>query len=72
MQNFSTIQASNLVSLAAILVICLKGFGIVLQTEEVTTFLAVGVLIVSPIVSYVSRWRKGDLTPLGFRKDENN
>jgi len=69
MQTFSTTQAANLASIAAILVILLKAFGIVLETEQVTTFLAVGVLILSPIVSYINRWRKGDLTALGFRRE---
>ena len=69
MQNFSVTQASNLASIAAILVIVLKGFGIALEAEQVTTFLSVAILIVAPIVSYINRWRKGDVTALGFRRE---
>ena len=63
--NFSLTQSGNLVVLLGFI---LKVLGVEIGTEEVTKFVEAALVLIGLIVSWVGRWRKGDLTILGFRK----
>ncbi len=69
MQNFSTTQASNLAAIIGVIMLLLNAFKVNITQEEVQTLIG-GLLSVSAIViSFISRYKKGDLTKLGFRHD---
>ncbi len=68
MENYSTTQASNLGAVAGLIVIIMgKIFHISATIEEVTLALGGAIALVSIIVNWVNRYKKGDLTPLGAR-----
>jgi hypothetical protein len=65
---YSLTQKGNLASLAGALVIILQLFGIDIPAEDVMTILAAVAIIAGPIVSWIGRYRVGDITAGGFRK----
>jgi hypothetical protein len=73
MKNFSTTQATNISAFAgAILVVInfvanLKA-GIPLDQSGLETFIGASIVIVATITSFVNRYNKGDITPVGTRK----
>ena len=68
MTNYSTTQTANIVALAGFLVIVLNHFKINITTEEIQAFLGAGLILGGLIWSWVSRYRKGNLTLVGKRK----
>jgi len=63
--NYSSTQGGNVMVIAAVISMVLGKFGVSFLPEEVAMVIAaIGVGI-----SWYGRWKKGDLTPLGFRKD---
>ena len=61
---FSLTQTGNAIALAGLLSTILDFFGFNLAPKELESVI-IGFGIV---VSWYGRWRKGDLTKLGFRK----
>lgn len=70
MQNFSTTQATNYVSIAAVVVLLLQKFGIAVSQDEMLTIFAGTVSLIALITNVLNRYLRGDLTVLGFRKGE--
>ena len=68
MNNFSTTQASNIGVFVGVLVIILKYFKINIASEELQTIIGAAITVVSGIISFINRYKKGDLTVVGMRK----
>lgn len=68
MENFSTTQAGNIGVLVGLIVLILNHFKLNISSDEITQVIGAGFVIVSTVVSWVSRFRKGDVTIAGFRK----
>ena len=68
MENFSTTQASNITILAGFLVMVARHYRWDIAQEEIVALLGGLAVAVGVIVSFVSRYRKGDLTIIGARK----
>ena len=68
MKNFSLTQSGNLVAFAGLIVIVLKLFGIDIAEEEIQSFIGAFVVIIGIIVSWIGRYRVGDLKINGVRK----
>lgn len=66
--NYSVTQGSNLASIAGAVVILARLLGYDLPMDDVVTVIAAVAIVIAPIVSYVNRHMKGDVTPLGFKK----
>jgi len=66
--TFSTTQASNLASLAGAVAVLASIFGKNVDADQLTQVMGAVVVIVSAVVSFVNRYKKGDLTVLGSRK----
>jgi len=66
--NYSLAQAGNVTALAGILVTILNYYGYTILQTELEAIIGAIVVIVGIIISWVGRYRKGDLTVAGFRK----
>lgn len=55
-------------SIVSILAIFLPKFGIVVGSDELTSIIQAGVVLVSGIWIIVRRYQAGGVTPLGMRK----
>jgi len=69
-QGFSVTQGSNIAVFAAAIALVVKYFkpdaGI--TQEEVGVLLAAVATLVAAVISFINRFKKGDLTLGGFRK----
>ena len=63
--NFSLTQGGNYVVLLGFILQLLK---VNIATEELTQFVNAALILGGLIVSWIGRYRKGDLTILGTRK----
>jgi len=63
--NFSLTQIGNYVALIAFILGLLK---VNISTEEISRFVEAGAVVVGLVVSWVGRYRQGDITALGFKK----
>lgn len=63
--NFSLAQAGVYVTILSFI---FQVFKINIATEEVTSFVEAALTIVGLAMAWYGRYRKGDLTKLGFRK----
>lgn len=70
MQNFSTTQAANLAIFAGAIFLVVKHFKpeIAITKEDIEVILTATFVFVAAVVSFVNRFKKGDLTLGGFRK----
>lgn len=66
--DYSVTQAGNFVAVAGIIVVLLSKLGIAASVEEVATVIGGAVALVGTVISWVGRYRQGDVTPLGFKK----
>jgi Co/Zn/Cd efflux system component len=64
MQNYSTTQAGNIGVIVGLIVMILQHWNINIASDEVAQI----VVAVGVIVSWVGRYKKGDLTLSGVRK----
>lgn len=63
----SLTQSGNAVALAGLLSEILSSFGVAIVADDISkVIIAVGI-----VISWIGRYRKGDLTVLGFRKDKH-
>lgn len=67
---YSLTQAGNLTALAGAVVILLKLFGVEIPAEDVATVLSAIAIVAGPLVSWIGRYRIGDLSVGGFRKEQ--
>lgn len=67
--NFSTTQASNIAAIAGFVVLILNHFNINIGSDEVSMFIGGVFAVAGVIVNWVNRYKKGDLTVAGFRKE---
>lgn len=70
MENFSTIQASNITVVAGAIVILITKLKdpSSLTAEDITTIIMALSVAIAGIKSFVSRYKKGDLKMSGVRK----
>lgn len=68
MQNYSSTQASNLVSIVGFLAIILNHFKINITSEELQAAIGAGMILGGIVWNWINRYRSGDLTLLGIRK----
>ena len=69
MQNkqFSLTQGGNLTALVGLLVLVLQYYHVNIAAAELQSFLGAAVILVGTLTSWYGRYRKHDLTLLGFR-----
>jgi len=67
MQNYSTIQAANLSAIVGVIMLLLNIFKIQITQEEVQTLIGGLLAVAGIIISFISRYRKGDLKLSGVR-----
>mgnify|MGYP001557842325 CR=1 FL=1 len=66
--NYSLAQAGNLSAIIGVITLLLKIFQINIAEEEIQTLIGGILAVAGVVVSWFGRYRKGDLTKLGFRK----
>lgn len=71
METYSTTQASNIASIAGVIVLVANHFKLNLNVTDVVTLLGAVVAVVGIVTNYIHRYQKGDLTVTGFRKPNN-
>ncbi|MGA9769045.1 MAG: hypothetical protein WBV94_08395 [Blastocatellia bacterium] len=67
-KDISVTQASNLISFVGVVVLVLNHFKINITQDEVQAFLGAAITLVGIIVSFVNRYKKGDITLSGIKK----
>jgi len=65
--KFSLTQSGNLTALVGLIVMLLKLFNVNIAETEIQSFIGAFVVIVGIIISWIGRYRKGDLKLSGFR-----
>lgn len=66
--NYSVTQASNITVVVGLIVLILNHFHVNIGSDEISAVIGAAISIVGVIVSWVNRYKKGDLTAGGFRK----
>lgn len=68
MENFSTTQGANIAIIASAIVILITKINDLtsLTAEDITTIIAAVVAIVASVKSFINRFKKGDITVVGF------
>lgn len=66
--NYSTTQASNLVSFIGLLGVILSHFHINITNEELQTVVSSVIILGGILLNWFHRYQKGDLTVGGTRK----
>ena len=64
---YSVTQGSNIVVFIAVLTLLAKKLNWDLTEEDITTIIAAAVALITIIVSYVNRYKKGNITLAGFK-----
>jgi hypothetical protein len=67
-QDYSVTQAANIGAFIGVIVLLLNYFKINITQEEVQTILGAAITIGSIIISFINRWRKGDIKFSGVKK----
>lgn len=70
MKTFSQTIASNITTIAGLVVLLLGKIGVDSSVEEVTTVIGLLTSLAGAIWNWVHRYKKGDITPLGFMKQK--
>lgn len=65
---YSLTQSGNLATILGMIMLVLKFYNINIAQEELQTVIGGLLSIAGVIVSWIGRYRVGDLTKLGFRK----
>ena len=68
MKNFSLTQSGNLTVIIGMIMLILKYFQINIAEEEIQILIGGVLAVAGVVVSWVGRWRVGDLSLGGFRK----
>ena len=68
-ENFSTTQATNIASLAGVIVLILGYFKIDIGAGEIQAIFGAALTLYGIGANWYHRYKKGDLTLGGFRKD---
>lgn len=63
--GYSTEQAANI---AIVVGFILKFFKVEIATEELTTVISGAMIVCGTAWSWYKRYKRGDLTPMGFRR----
>ena len=63
-------QAGNYTALISILVAILAHYGVKVEESELTTIITNIITVVGVLVSIYGRYRHGDVTLLGIKKEE--
>lgn len=67
--NYSSTQASNIVSIVGVLTFILPKLGIVnINNEELNQFVSALIVLGGVVWNWIHRYNQGDLTFGGFRK----
>lgn len=66
--NFSTTQATNIASMAGVIVLILRVFKVDVAQEDIIAIAGAVMTVVGIATNYYHRYKKGDLTLGGFRK----
>lgn len=72
MNSFSTTQAANIASIAAVVVLIAKHFKFDIRAEDLVSLISSVIAVIGIIVSYYKRYQQGDLHVTGFRKPNPN
>lgn len=67
--QYSTTQANNIGAFVGVAVILLGKFGLNVQAEELTTIIGAAVSIWAIIANWIHRYKKGDITLGGVKKE---
>jgi hypothetical protein len=68
MENgYSLTQTTNLTAIVGVIVLILNQFKISIGNEELATLIGAGITIVSIVLNFRNRYKKGDLTLGGKR-----
>lgn len=70
--KLSLTQAGNFTALVPLIVIVLAAFDIKITESELTELIAGIVAVVGILTSIYGRYRHGDVTVLGVKKDQND
>ena len=68
MEKYSMTQSGNIVVFVGIVGMILRHYRIVIPEDEITALIVGATALVGLVVSWIGRYRKGDLTLGGFRK----
>lgn len=63
--KYSTEYVAQLVVIVGFV---LKLFKIEISSEELTTLISASLVVIGTGYTFYKRWKRGDVTPLGFRK----
>jgi cell division protein FtsX len=66
--NYSLTQAGNLTALVGVVMFLLNHFGIAIPEDELLAVVTGIASVVGILISWIGRYRKGDLTIAGTRK----
>lgn len=66
---YSTTQANNIGAFVGVAVILLGKFGITASAEDLTTIIGAVISIWAIIANYIHRYKKGDITLGGVKKE---
>lgn len=66
--QYSTTQGGNLAAMAAIIVLIARQFKLDLDQADILALLTSTLGLIALVKSFVSRYKRGDLTLAGFRK----
>jgi hypothetical protein len=67
-QDYSVTQAANIGAFIGVIMLILNFFKINITQDEVQALLGAAITIGSIIVSFINRYRKGDIRLSGFKK----
>lgn len=67
--NYSTTQASNIVSIVGVLTFILPKFGISVSSEDLTQVVGALIVLGGIVWNWIHRYNEGDITLGGFRKN---
>ncbi len=67
-QDYSVTQAANIGAFVGMIMLLLNYFKINITQEEVQTLLGAAITLGSIIVSFINRYRKGDIKLSGVKK----
>ena len=68
----STTQSTNYLSLAGALVVIFAYFNIEIGVNELAILIGATVTIIGSLLNFYHRYKKGGITFIGFRKEEQN
>ena len=67
--EYSVTQATNIASIAGVITLILAHFKVNIGTEELSTVIGGGLAIYGVVSNWYHRYKKGDITLGGFKKN---